>query len=342
MTPRTISSASRNSGRGYDEGIAAARAAATNGIIPPRFVLQRVIDQVDGFVADAPAKNPLVATLDERLAELGSAVSAEARAKFVAAAEKEVVATVLPAYRRVRELLAAQLPAAFTRRRRRVAPAPRRAAYARALAASRTTSLTADEIHTIGLREVARIEAEMDADFEKARLQRRFREGPRGAGEPDLGPAGQPHPCAILLAKVQEVVKDAERRSAAASDLRPQAPVTVKKPPRAGLLEASSAAHYSSAAPDGTIPGIYWIPLADLGPKVTWLGVGLKSTAYHEAIPGHHFQVMIQQEARRTCRATARWAFGDNNAYGEGWALYAERLADENGWYETAWALGPA
>jgi uncharacterized protein (DUF885 family) len=67
---------------------------------------------------------------------------------------------------------------------------------------------------------------------------------------------------------------------------------------------------------------------------VTWLGSALKSTAYHEAIPGHHFQIAIQQESTDLPRYRKLGIFGFNSAYIEGWALYAERLAAENGWYE--------
>jgi len=318
-------------GARIDEGIAEAKAAAANGILPPRFVLERVIGQVDGFVAAPAAQNPFVATFDERLGELGAVVGAEARAKFVAAATKEVTDTVLPAYRRLRDLMAAQLPAATADAG--VWRLPRGAeAYQHALAVSTTTSLTADEIHAIGRREVARLEAEMDATLRKLG----FTEGPVTARveqvNKSLALPAQPDPRPILLAKVQEVVKDAGLRSVAAFDLRPVAPVVVKREP--AFSEASAAAHYTDPAPDGSTPGVYWLPLADLGPKVTWLGVGLKSTAYHEAIPGHHFQITIQQESKELPRYRKLGIFGGNNAYIEGWALYAERLADENGWYD--------
>lgn len=318
-------------GARMDEGLAEAKAAAANGIIPPRFVLQRVIDQLDGFVAGPVKDNALVATFDSRLQELGAAVSAEARAKFVAAAEQEVSATVLPAYRRVRALLAAQLPQSNDDAGVWRLPHGE-AYYARALANNTTTSLTAEEIHAIGLREVARIEKEMDAILRQLGYKDGTVEARVMQVNVSLQLPPEPDPRAILLARAKQIVQDAERRSAEAFDLRPKAPVTVKREP--AFSEASAAAHYASAAPDGSTPGIYWFPLADLGPKVTWLGVGMKSTAYHEAIPGHHFQVTIQQESTELPRYRKMGIFGDNNAYGEGWALYAERLADENGWYE--------
>ena len=313
-----------------DEGIAEAKAAAAAGMIPPRFVLQRVIAQLDGFTAAQPADNPFVATLDQRIAALGAVVSAEQRAGFVAAAAKDVAATILPAYARVRALLAAQLPAATDDAG--VWRLPQGGAfYTAALESLTTTKLTPAEIHAIGLREVAHLEAEMESILQQlgakdGTIQERVEKL-----NATLNPPAEPDPRPALLAKVEALVHDAERRSAAVFDLRPKAPVTVRREP--AFSEKSAAAHYTDPAPDGSSPGIYWLPLADLGARVTWLGTGLKSTAYHEAVPGHHFQLSIQQESAELPRYRKLGVFGFNSAYIEGWALYAERLAAENDWY---------
>jgi uncharacterized protein (DUF885 family) len=140
-----------------------------------------------------------------------------------------------------------------------------------------------------------------------------------------------PDPREEILAQLDDIVKDAERRSAAVFDLRPRSPVIVKREP--AFSEKSAAAHYTQPAPDGSQPGIYWAPLADLSPHVPWLGIGLKSTAYHEAIPGHHFQLAIQQESTDLPRFRKLGAFGYDPAFAEGWALYAEQLCAENDWY---------
>ena len=314
-----------------DEGIAEAKAAAAVGIIPPRFVLQRVIEQLDGFTAQKPADNPFVITLDKRVDALGAAVSAEQRARFVAAAEKEVAAAIIPAYQRVRALLATQLPGATDDAGAWRLPRGGDF-YACSLESFTTTKLTAAEIHAIGLREVTSISAEMEAILQ----QLGYREGSIQSRieklNATLSPPAEPDPRPLLVAKVGALVQDAERRSAAVFDLLPKAPVTVKREP--AFSEGSAAAHYTPPAPDRSSPGIYWLPLADLSPRVTWLGVGLKSTAYHEAVPGHHFQCTIQQESEDLPRYRKLGVFGLNSAYGEGWALYAERLAAENGWYE--------
>jgi uncharacterized protein (DUF885 family) len=314
-----------------DEGITEAKAAAAAGMIPPRFVLQRVIEQLDGFTAQKPADNPFVATLDQRVATLGAAVSAQQRAKFVAAAEKEVAAAIIPAYQRVRALLAAQLADATDDAGAWRLPRGGDF-YANSLESLTTTKLTPAEIHAIGLREVTNISAEMETilhqlGYKEGTLQARIEKL-----NATLNPPAEPDPRLMLIAKVEALVHDAERRSVAVFDLLPKAPVTVKREP--AFSEKSAAAHYTNPAPDGSSPGIYWLPLADLSPRVTWLGVGMKSTAYHEAVPGHHFQITIQQESQDLPRYRKLGVFGMNSAYIEGWALYAERLAAENGWYE--------
>jgi uncharacterized protein (DUF885 family) len=314
-----------------DEGIAEAKAAADQGVLPPKFILERVLGQLDGFLAVAPEKNVFVETLGERMALLGDAISAEERAKFTAAAEREVRATVLPAFARVRALLAAQLPAASDDAGAWRLPRGE-AYYASKLASMTTTRKTAAEIHAIGLREVRRISDEMEGilrqlGYTEGTLQERIEQL-----NAKVSPPADPDPRPALLEQVAAVMRDAERRSASVFDLRPKSPVIVKREP--AFSEGSAAAHYSDPAPDGSAPGIYWLPLADLSPRVSWLGVGLKSTAYHEAIPGHHFQIAIQQESTELPRYLKLGIFGFNSAYIEGWALYAERLAAENNWYE--------
>jgi len=318
-------------GARIDEGIAEAKSAEAAGILPPKFVVQRVMEQLDVFLAGQPADNVFVATLGKRVGLLGDKVSAAQHAAAVAAAEKEVTTTILPAYQRVRALLASQLPKATDDAG--VWRLPHGAEYYRAsLESLTTTKLTAEEIHAIGLREVEHISAEMEKilqelGYKTGTIQERMEKL-----NAKLNPPAEPDPRAELVAKVDALVQDAKRRSADVFDVRPKALVTVKREP--AFSEKSAAAHYSAPAPDGSAPGIYWLPLGDLSSRVTWLGTGLKSTAYHEAIPGHHFQIAYQQESTELPRYRKLSVFGFNSAYVEGWALYAERLAAENNWYE--------
>ena len=196
--------------------------------------------------------------------------------------------------------------------------------YANSLESATTTKLTPGEIHAIGLREVTSISAKLEAILQ----QLGYKEGTIQARieklNATLNPPVESDPRLMLVANVEALVHDAERRSVAVFDLLPKAPVTVQREP--AFSEKSAAAHYTNPAPDGSSLGIFWLPLADLSPRVTWLGVGLKSTAYHEAIPGHHFHIMIQQESQELPRYRKLGVFGMNSAYIEGWALYAERL----------------
>jgi uncharacterized protein (DUF885 family) len=95
-------------------------------------------------------------------------------------------------------------------------------------------------------------------------------------------------------------------------------------------IKELAAAHYNGPARDGTRPGVFWVPL----PGSPYRIVSMRSLTYHEAIPGHHFQVALQQEMASLPRFRQDRIFGGATAHSEGWALYAEHLAAESGWYE--------
>jgi uncharacterized protein (DUF885 family) len=246
---------------------------------------------------------------------------------FIASAEKTVRDSVIPAYQRIGMMLIEQLKGATDDAG--VWRLPRGDAfYAEQLARFTTTHLTAEDIHAIGLREVARIEGQMDTilrqlGYNNGTVNARYEQldaaiQPKGSGDP------RPQ----ILADAEKWVRDAERRSALIFDLRPKAPVEVRQEP--AFTEKTAAAHYTGPAPDGSRPGIFYLPLP--GPAYQLLR--MRSLSYHEAVPGHHFQVTLQQEMPDLPRFRRLRIFGFNSAYAEGWGLYAERLADENGWYE--------
>jgi uncharacterized protein (DUF885 family) len=312
-----------------DEGIAEADAAAKSGFVPPEFILHRAIEQLNQLTGSAAHEHPLVANFARGLSDVAD-IDAPHREQFVEAAAKIVAASVIPALKRVRALLQAQLAAGSDVSGAWSLP-DGEAYYAHCLASITGTSMSAREIHEIGLREVARIEAEMDGllrglGFSDGTMKARVE-----ALNATLLPAQEPDPRAEILRELQEIVDDAQRRSESSFDLRPSAPVIVLREP--AYSESSAAAHYTTPAPDGSRPGIYWAPLADITPKVMWLGCGTKTTCYHEAIPGHHFQLAIQQEMRELPKFRKYDAFGLDVAFVEGWALYAEHFCDEDGWY---------
>lgn len=317
-------------GARLDEAAAEAKAAGEAGFLPPRFAVERVLGQLELLLAPPPAGHVLVTTLAARMRAPGTTIPEDAQARFVPAAAREVEATVLPALKRVHALLSGQLPQTTPDAGLWRLPGGGEA-YAIALEFATTTRLSADEVHALGLREVARIEGEMDA------VLRRLGYGEGSVKSrydrlcADFPPLPGDDPREALLRRIEEVVREAERRAVDAFDLRPKAPVIVKREPE--YSEKSAAARYTDPAPDGSLPGVYWVPLADLSPTVPWFGPALRTTAYHETIPGHHFQIALQQELSALPRYRKLGVFGAAIAYIEGWALYAERLADENGWY---------
>jgi len=310
-----------------DEAIAEARTAEAAGILPPRFIVQRMIEQLDGFLKQPARENVFVTTLGTRMAAMPEPMAADARAGSMAAAEKAVAEFVIPAYQRIRALLAEQLPK--TNDDAGVWRLPRgEEYYATQLASYTNTRLTADEIHAIGLREVARIEGEMDAilrqlGYANGTVNERYRQL-----EAAVQPKGPGDPRPQILADAEKWVRDAEKRAALVFDKTPRAPVEVRREP--AFSEKTAAAHYTDPASDGSRPGIYYLPL----PGPTFELVRMRSLAYHEAVPGHHFQIAMQQEMTDLPKYRRLMIFAGSSAYIEGWGLYAERLADENNWYE--------
>ena len=302
--------------------LAAQRAA--RGIRPPRFILQATIAQMRQFVSRT-RRQPLVATFAERLEKVETLDSA-ARRSLVAQGAATVEAEVYPAWRKAIAVLEAQLPAATDDAGLWRFPDGAQV-YADRLRQFTSTGLGAQEIHDIGLTEVARLEGEMDRILRSlgrtegsvkermARLKKdlAYSDDAAGRGSPD--------------GRHRAMIRDAERRSDALFDLRPKARVIARPYPE--YRWASAAASYTAPPLDGSRPGVYQMPLRP--ERLTRLG--LRTLVYHETVPGHHFQVALSVENRGVPKFRQTGVFGGTSAFGEGWALYAERLAAEEGWY---------
>ncbi|MBI5423946.1 MAG: DUF885 domain-containing protein [Opitutae bacterium] len=308
-----------------DEGVAQAKDAAARGLLMPDFITKSTLGQFERFLAGTPRENRFVASLDERAANLKD-VTAEERAQFVAAAEKITAEQIIPAFRRAQALLQEQLPHTTSDAGLWRLPGGDKA-YANALKRFTTTDLTAEQIHQLGLREVARIEKEMDGYFR----QLGYNDGSIKERMEKLEHDRQPteaDPRPMMLAKFESILRDAEQRAKLVFDLTPKAPVVVKREPP--FTEKTAAAHYTGPAKDGSRPGIFWAPL----PGPTFEIATMRTLVYHEGVPGHHFQIALQRETEGLPRYRRDGVFSGGSAYAEGWALYAEQLAAENNWYE--------
>ena len=235
-----------------DEGIAEAKARAARGILPPSFILEATIEGLDRFLSDAPAKNVLVTSLDQRMSKIENP-SEELRSTSLVAAEEIVRTQMIPAFQRIRALLAEQMNTATSDAG--LWRLPRGAeAYAAALATYTTTEMTPDQIHELGLREVARIEGEMDGllrqlGYTEGTVKQRY-----AKLEADSQQPANPDPRPALLAKFDDILRDAEKRAELVFDLRPKAALVVmREPPTRSLRSAASGA---SRTRDERIPDV--------------------------------------------------------------------------------------
>ena len=309
-----------------DEAVAEASRIAAQGLIPPRFIIRATVSQMQQFVASPPSENPLVASFAARMAA-APAIPEARRPQLRAAAEGVVASAIYPAWRRaievVEPLAAKATDDAGLWRFEQGAEV-----YAESLRRYTTTNLTADEIHQIGLNEVARIEKEMDAILRKlGRTQGSIADRVAQLRK-DLSYPITEDGRTQIMADVERMMRDAEKRAEAQFDRRPKAPVAAR--PFQRFQEANAAANYTAPAPDGSRPGIFQIPLRP--GRMTKFA--LRSLVYHETVPGHHFQIALELENTELPRFRQLRAFGPISAFNEGWGLYAERLAAESGWYD--------
>ncbi len=201
--------------------------------------------------------------------------------------------------------------------------------YARRIENWTTVSGDPDEIHELGLSEVARIRAEMEAIKEEvgfegtlAEFFKFVRNDPNNY-YPDTEEGRQQY-----LADANTLIEEVYSKTDAYFNILPKAALEVR-PVEKWRENAAGTAFYNRPTPDGSRPGIYYINMKDMGDVQKHI---MNSLAYHEGAPGHHFQLAIMQELDGIPEFRK---FGGYSAYTEGWALYTERLAFEMGLYEN-------
>jgi uncharacterized protein (DUF885 family) len=303
----------------------AARLAA-QGIRPPRFILRSTISQMQQFVGSPAGQNPLIATFVERMNGVQE-LTASQRQQLRDDATKVVDSEVYPAWRKAIALLESQLAmasddAGLWRYKDGAA------IYAHKLKQFTTTTMTAAEIHELGLREVSRIEGEMDAILRKLGRTTGTVKARMEKLQSDLSYPNTDEGRTRIMADIDVMIRDADRRAAALFDLRPKAPVIAQPYPR--FRWASAAASYTAPPLDGSRPGIFQMPLR----PESMTKASLRTLVYHETIPGHHFHSAFGVENPQLPKFRQVRALGGISAIGEGWALYAERMVAQEGWYE--------
>ena len=203
------------------------------------------------------------------------------------------------------------------------------AIYAEALRQATTTNFSPDEVHQMGLQQVAEISSQIDGILKSQgmnqgtvgeRLNALNKTPAQLYANDDAGRAQ-------LLASLNTGVRDMYARLPRAFATVPSAPLEIRRVPPE-IQDGASNGYYRRASLDGSRPAIYFINLKDTG---DWPKYTLPTLSYHEGVPGHHLQISLAQESKDI--PTIR-KLGFFSAYSEGWALYAEQLADELGAYE--------
>ena len=309
-----------------NEAIDEAQRMASAGRIPPRFILRLTIAQMQQFIGTPASGNPYITVLASKMEGIKDLSPAQ-RDSLKGEAEKIVSAEIYPAWRKaiafLESLVSRASDDAGLWRFDQGA-----AVYAYNLRRYTSTTLTPDQIHQIGLQQVARLEKEMDEILRRLGRTEGSVKDRIARLKQDLAYPLTEDGRTKIMADVETLLRDAEKRATALFDLKPKAPVIAQPFPR--FQEVNAAANYTAPAPDGSRPGVFRIPLRP--ERMTKFG--LRTLVYHETVPGHHFQVALDVENESLPRFRRLRAFGGIPALSEGWGLYAEKLAAEHGWYE--------
>ncbi len=297
------------------------------GILPPQFVVTKVLDEMRAFSTTPPRENILYTSFAERLGKIDG-IDAETRERLQAEVVTEIRDTVYPAYGKLIAYFEA-LDDKVSENHGVWSLPDGEAFYNHKLTEFTTTDMTADEIHRVGVAEVARIEAEMNAILQaEGYVEASVAERMLALNEEErfLYPntdEGRER----ILADYRKLIDEIMAEMPKYVGRLPVADIEVKRVPE--FKEATSpGAYYQSPALDGSRPGVFFVNLRDLKELPRY---SMRTLTYHEAVPGHHFQGALQTELRGVPQFRKLLGF---SAYSEGWALYSERFAWEAGFQD--------
>jgi uncharacterized protein (DUF885 family) len=303
------------------------RMRESKGVLPPKFAVDKALDGMRNFVKPAPTEHVLYTNLRDKLDKV-EGLAAGDKAAILADGEQAITGSVYPAYQSLIAWFESIQPKVTANNGVWALPDGDEY-YAWCVKNHTTLPLSPDEVHQTGLAEVARIEAEIDAILRARGLT----EGTIGARMNQLAlDPSQLYPDsdegrAMAIADYVKIIEEIGAGMDQAFDLRPTVGVDVKRiePFRE---KTAPGAHYNAAPLDKSRKAIFYINMRDMRELFKW---GMRTLAYHEAIPGHHFQIAIAQDVKGV--PTFR-NLGLFTVYSEGWALYSERLAWELGYQQ--------
>jgi uncharacterized protein (DUF885 family) len=335
--PQLVAELSFTTAKDYDDWIARLRAiphafdqvtanmslGVEDKRVPPKYLLEKTLDQVKQLANQKPEDSPLALPLKKFPDSISAAEQTRIKTEMLAAISKQV----LPAYQRfARFLEVSYIPAG--RAEPGISSISDGAAYYKfRIRQSTTTSLTADQIHQIGLDEVKKDEAEMLAIAQKLGFQdlKSFRTSLKANAKLKATSREQ------LLETYRGYLGPMKAKLPELFGRLPKSPFEVVPVP--DYLEKTSApAYYQAGTPDGSRPGRLFIDTYNATDRDLYQ---VESIAYHEGLPGHHLQISISRELQGVPDFRK---FGGYSAFAEGWGLYSERLGKDVGFYKDPYS----
>jgi uncharacterized protein (DUF885 family) len=291
--------------------------------VPPKFLLEKALEQVKQLANQKPEDSPLAMPLKNFPASISASEQARIKGEMLDAISNEV----FPAYLRfARFLEVSYIPAG--RDQPGIAALPDGAKYYQFLIKrTTTTDLTAAEIHQIGLDEVGKDEAAMLAIAQKLG----FKDLASFSASLKTNPKQHPASADALVAAYKSYLGPMQARLPQLFGTLPKAPFEVTTVPDYAA-KTSPPAYYESGTPDGSRPGRLFIDTYDATDRNLY---SVESIAYHEGIPGHHLQISIAQELQGVPEFRK---FEQYTAYTEGWAFYSEHLGKDIGLYQDPYS----
>ncbi len=302
-----------------DTIIANMKEGMQKGVTQPRILMEKLLPQVDAHVVDKVEDSNFWGPIEN----MPDDFSDEDRERLTAAYEDKIMNTIVPAYQRISNFLGDEYIAAARETVGLYAQPNGDDWYAYMVRLRTTTDMTPDEIHQIGLDEVARIHEEMRGVMKEVGFEGDLKDFFEFVNTDDQ----------FFYDEAEELIQGyrdmSEHITELSKNLFDVMPKTAFEVRRVEPFREASAAggSYQAGTPDGSRPGIFYANAYDIKARGKW---AMESLFLHEAIPGHHFQIMIQRE-NEDLPGFRR--FGGFTAYSEGWGLYAESLGKELGVY---------
>jgi uncharacterized protein (DUF885 family) len=304
----------------FDQAIANMREGVAKGVVQPRALMDKVVPQLDALIRDKPEDTLFwmpIKTMPPSFAEAD-------KARITQDYREMIAERLMPAYRRLRDYIANDYMA-HTRASVGIGALPGGAAwYAWNARQNTSTSLTPAQIHQEGLDEVARIQDELRKVMQQAKYKGslqdffRFMRSDKRFAYKDDG---------AILARYRDIGARVAAAVPKLFSLLPKARLEIQpvEPYRAASVPAGE---YQGPGADGKRPGTFYVNTSDVPSRRTWEAEDL---FLHEAIPGHHVQIALQQELAGLPKFRRN---GGETAFTEGWGLYAESLGKELGLYQ--------